>query len=181
MNKPFQGNARADALNALSDDQRKQLAAYARIMSQGTGEERDDLLQGAFARWLASDKPVEGPEQTRKFLFEAISSIRSNFFRHERVVQRYEGERAFQQEDEAEEPLARAADPSASTEGPLYVQQVYDLCSDEEIQLLLTAQTDRATPEQIKADLGWDDKKYEAVRKRKRRLVIQLMREGKLL
>jgi DNA-directed RNA polymerase specialized sigma24 family protein len=181
LNKPFQGNARADALNALSDDQRKQLAAYARIMSQGTGEERDDLLQGAFARWLASDKPVEGPEQTRKFLFEAISSIRSNFFRHERVVQRYEGERSFQQEDEAEEPLARAADLSASTEGPLYVQQVYDLCGDEEIQLLLTAQTDRATPEQIKADLGWDDKKYETVLKRKRRLVIRLTREGKLL
>jgi hypothetical protein len=96
-------------------------------------------------------------------------------------VQRYEGERAFQQEDEAEEPLARAADPSASTEGPLYVQQVYDLCDDEEIQLLLTAQTDRATPEQIKADLGWDDKKYETVMKRKRRLVIRLTREGKLL
>jgi DNA-directed RNA polymerase specialized sigma24 family protein len=180
LNKPVQGNVRADALNALSDDQRKQLAAYARIMSQGTSDEGGDLLQGAFARWLASDKPVEGPEQTCKFLLEAISSIRSNFFRHERVVQRFEGERAFKQEDE-EEPLDRAADPSASTEGPLYVQQVYDLCDDEEIQLLLTAQADRAKPEQIKADLGWEAKKYETVLKRKRRLVIRLMREGKLL
>jgi DNA-directed RNA polymerase specialized sigma24 family protein len=181
VSKPVIGNVRADALNALSEDQRKQLAAYARIMSQGTGDEGGDLLQGAFARWLASDKPVEGPQQTCKFLFEAIRSTRSNFFRHERVVQRFEGERAFRQEDEEEEPLDRAADPSASTEGPLYVQQVYDLCDDEEIQLLLTAQADRAKPEQIKADLGWDGKKYETVLKRKRRLVIRLMREGKLL
>lgn len=181
MNRPFQGTARADALNALSDDQRKQLAAYARIMSQGTADEGRDLLQSAFARWLASDKPVEGPQQTCKFLFDAISSIRSNFFRHERVVQRYEGERAFQQEDEEEEPLARAADRSASTEGPLYVQQVYDLCDDDEIQLLVMAQADNAKPEQIKAELGWDDKKYETVLKRKRRLVIRLTREGKLL
>jgi hypothetical protein len=124
---------------------------------------------------------VEGPEQTCKFLREAISSIRSNFFRHERVVQRFEGQRTFKQEGEEEEPLDRAADPSASTEGPLYVQQVYDLCDDEEIQLLLMAQVDQAKPEQIKADCGWDDKQYETVQKRKRRLVIRLVREGKLL
>lgn len=46
---------------------------------------------------------------------------------------------------------------------------------------MLTAQADRAKPDQIKADLGWDDKKYETVLTRKRRLVIRLMREGKLL
>jgi DNA-directed RNA polymerase specialized sigma24 family protein len=181
LNKPFQGNARADALNALSDDQRKQLAAYARIMSQGTGDEGDDLLQGAFARWLASDKPVEGPEQTCDFLHGAINSIRSNRFRHQKVVRRVEGERAHRQDDEEEEPLDRAADPSASTEGPLYVQQVYDLCEDEDIKLLLMVQVDEATPDEIKAELGWDDKRYATVQKRKRRLVIRLMREGKLL
>ena len=109
MNKPVHGNVRADALNALSDDQRKQLAAYARIMSQGTRDEGGDLLQGAFARWLASDKPVEGPEQTCKFLFEAINSIRSNFFRHGGRAQRFEGEYLPKQEDEEEEPLDRAA------------------------------------------------------------------------
>ncbi len=171
---------RAAVLGALSEEQRKRLAAYARIMSQGTGDEGDDLLQGAFARWLASDKPVEGPEQTCKFLREAISSIRSNIFRHERVVRRLEGERAVKKEDEEDEPLDRAADPAASTEGPLFVQQVYDLCNDEDIQLLLMAQADRATPEEIKADCRWDDKKYETLQKRKRRLVIRLMREGKL-
>jgi len=47
---------------------------------------------------------------------------------------------------------------------------VYDLCDDEEVQLLLTAQADRAMPEQIKAEFGWDDKKYDTVQKRKRRL-----------
>ena len=58
---------------------------------------------------------------------------------------------------------------------------MYDRCESEETQLLLTAQADRSKPEQIKTDLGWDDKKYETVLKRKRRLVIRLMREGKLL
>lgn len=180
MNKLVQVNERAAALAALDEDQRKQLAAYARIMSRGTGDEDDDLLQGAFARWLASDKPVEGPAQTCKFLREAISSIRSNTFRHEKVVRRFEGDRAHKQEDEEDEPLDRAADPSASTEGPVFVQQIYDQCDDAEIQLLLMAQSDRATPEQIKAEFGWEHKKYEAVLKRKRRLVIRLMREGKL-
>jgi DNA-directed RNA polymerase specialized sigma24 family protein len=181
LNKPAQDNVRAAALDALDRDQRKHVAAYARIMSTGTGDEGDDLLQEAFRRWLDSDTPVEEPAQTCQFLRDAINSIRSNIFRHKKVVRRREGERAYKQEGEEDEPLDRAADPSASTEGPLFVQQVYDLCDDEEIELLLTAQADRSTPEQIQAELGWDDKKYETVRKRKRRLVIRLMREGKLL
>jgi DNA-directed RNA polymerase specialized sigma24 family protein len=180
LSKPVQGNIRAPALDGLDDDQRKQLAAYAQIMSRGTGDEGDDLLQSAVARWLASEKPMEGPEETCEFLRWAISSVRSNIFRHEKVVRRIEGERAYKQEDEEEEPLYRAADPSASTEGPLFVQQVYDLCDDEEVQLFLTAQADKATPEQIRAEFGWDDKKYATVQKRKRRLIIRLLREGKL-
>jgi hypothetical protein len=46
--------------------------------------------------------------------------------------------------------------------------------------LLLTAQADHATPAEIQAELGWDEKKYKAVQKKKRRLVIRLMVEGKL-
>jgi DNA-directed RNA polymerase specialized sigma24 family protein len=179
LNKPAQANGRSAALVALSADQRKQLAAYAQMMSQGTGNEGQDLLQDAFARWLSSDKPVEGPEETCKFLRGAISSIRFNTLRHEKVVRRYEGVRAVADEDE-EDPLDQAADPAASTEGPLFVQQVYDLCGDEEVQLLLTAQAGNATPEEIQAELGWDERKYKAVQKRKRRLVIRWTLEGKL-
>ncbi len=181
MNKPVPGNVRAAALDALNEDQRKQLAAYARVMSRGTGDEGDDLLHSAVARWLASDKPVEGPEQTCDFLRGAISSVRSNIFRHKKVVRRIEGERAYKEEDEEDEPVDRAADPSASTEGTTFVQQIYDLCDDGDVQLLLMAQADRATPEQIKAEFSWDDKKYATVQKRKRRLVIRLMSEGKLV
>ena len=76
--------------------------------------------------------------------------------------------------------LPTTTDPSASTEGLLFVQQVYDLCGDEEVELLLTAQADNATPGEIKAEFGWNDMKYKTVQKRKRRLVIQLMLEGKL-
>jgi DNA-directed RNA polymerase specialized sigma24 family protein len=182
LNKPVLGDIRGAALTALSEDQRTQLAAYAEIMSGGTGSEGGDLLNEAILRWMASDKPVEGPDQTCDFLRGAIRSIRFNTFRHQKVVRRVEGQRALKLDDEDEEPLDGAPDPAASTEGPLFVQQVYDLCGDdEEIQLLLMAQADNATPEQIKADLNWDDRKYEAVRKRKRRLMIRLMREGKLL
>jgi DNA-directed RNA polymerase specialized sigma24 family protein len=165
---------------ALNEDQRKRLAAYAEISSAGTGSDGDDLLQEAFTRWLASDKSIEGPEQTCNFLRGAIGSIRFNTFRHGKVVRRYEGVRAVPEECDEEDPLDQAADPAASTEGPLFVQQLYDLCEDEEVQLLLTAQADNATPAEIQAELGWDEKKYKAVQKRKRRLVIRLMLEGKL-
>lgn len=181
MNRPAQGNVRAEALKALSEDQQTQLAAYAQIMSGGTGTEGGDLLHEAILRWMASDKPVAGPDQTYNFLSGAINSVRSNTFRHQRVVRRVDGVRAFKQHDEDEEPLDCAPDLAASTEGPLFVQQVYDLCDDEEIQLLLMTQVDNATPEQIKTELNWDDRKYDAVLKRKRRLMIRLMREGKLL
>jgi hypothetical protein len=43
------------------------------------------------------------------------------------------------------------------------------------------AQADNATPDQIQKEFGWDEKKkYKAVQKRKRRLVIRLTLEGKL-
>jgi DNA-directed RNA polymerase specialized sigma24 family protein len=167
-------------LDALDQDQRTQLAAYAELMSRGTGDDGGDLLQGAMARWLASEVSVEGPERTCDFLRGAISSIRFNTFRKQRVVRRVEGERADKLEDEEEEPVDRTVDRSASTEGALFVQQVYDLCDDEDVKLLLTLQADNATPEEIKAELDWNDTKYATVQKRKRRLVILLMREGKL-
>lgn len=181
MSKPGQGNIRADALDALDRDQRTQLAAFADLMSRGTGDDGDDLLQEAIRRWLDSDVPVQGPEQTCNFLRGAINSIRSNRFRKQRTVERVEGRRAHKLEHEEEEPLDRAADPTAATDGPLYVQQVYDLCEDEDVKLLLlTLLGGQATPDEIKAELGWNDTKYATVLKRRRRLVIRLMREGKL-
>jgi DNA-directed RNA polymerase specialized sigma24 family protein len=181
LNKPAQGNERSDALVALKGDQRKRLATYARFMSHGVGEEASELLQGAFARWMASEKPVEGPEQTYNFLRQAISSICSNIFRHERVVRRFEGTRVVAQQDDEDDPVEQAPDPAACTEATVFFQQVYDLCADdEEIQFLLLAQLRSGTPAEIQADLGWDEKKYKSVQKRKRRLVIRWTLEGKL-
>lgn len=180
MSKPVQGNVRSDALNALSEDQRKQLAAYAEIMSRGTDREGKDVLHDAFVRWLASDKPVEGPEQTCDFLRGAINSVSFNVRRHEKVVRHYDGMRETREPGE-EDPLDKARDLGASTEGPLFIQQVYDLCGDdEEVQLLLMLQADNATPDDIRTELRWDEKKYKAVQKRKRRLVIRWKLEGKL-
>jgi hypothetical protein len=96
-------------------------------------------------------------------------------------VERIEGRRAERLEHEGEEPLDRAADHAAATDGPLYVQQVYDLCGDEDVKmLLLVSLGGQAAPDEIKAELDWTDTKYATVLKRRRRLVIRLMSEGKL-
>ncbi len=181
MNKTVPGNERVAALAALSADDRKRLATYASVTSGGNGEEANDLLHDAFVRWLRSDKPIEGPEATCNFLRGAMNSIRSNIFRHAKVVQRYEGTRVVAEPDDEDDPVDLAADPAVSTDGPLFVQQVYDLChDDEDVQLLLTAQADNATPDQMRDELDWDERKYKAVQKRKRRLVIRWTLEGKL-
>ena len=146
LSKLVHANERAAALLTLSEDQRKHLAAYARIMSANTGEEDGDLLQGAFTRWLASDEPVKGPERTYEFLRGAMSSIRSNIFRHAKVVRRYEGVRVVPESDEDDDPIELAKDSGVSQEAPVFFQQVYDLCADDEdIQLLLMSQLDLAT------------------------------------
>jgi DNA-directed RNA polymerase specialized sigma24 family protein len=181
LNKPVQGNDRAAALEALCDDQRKRLVAFARIMSGGTDFEADDLFNEAALRWMKSKVPVKGLGETAKFMVGAINSIRSNYFRHDKVVRKYEGERAFRKDDEDCDPTEDASDFAASTDGTTFVQQVYNECNNEEVRDLITAQADNATPEEIKQKFGWDDTKYETVRTRKRRLVIRLMREGKIL
>jgi DNA-directed RNA polymerase specialized sigma24 family protein len=174
------GNERAAALAALSKDQMKRLAAYAKILSPGTGDEGGDLLHDAFARWLRSEKPVEGPAQTYEFLWRAIRSVRFNALRHQKVVRRYEGVRAVAAPDDEEDPLDQAVDATASADRRLIAQQLYDLCQDDEIKLLVMTRLDNATPAEIQAELGWDEKKYKAVQKKKARLVIRLTLEGTL-
>lgn len=177
----IKGSDRAAALAALDNDRRKRLAAYARFAAQGTGDEGDDLLQEAFLRWLGSDTLVEGLDQTYIFLRQAISSGRSNRFRHNNVVRRYEGVRAVAQDDEEEDPLDQAPDSAASADSRLCAQQLYDFFRDDgDVQLLIMAQVDGGTPAAIQAELGWDEHKYKAVQKTKRRRVIRLMAEGKL-
>jgi DNA-directed RNA polymerase specialized sigma24 family protein len=181
LSKLVHANERAAALLALSEDQRKHLAAYARIMSANTGEEGGDLLQGAFVRWLASDEPVEGPERTYEFLRGAMSSIRSNIFRHAKVVRHYDGVRTVPESADDDDPIELAKDSGVSQEALVFFQQVYDLCADDEdIQLLLMSQLGLATRAEIQAELGWDNTKYEAVQKRKKRLIARFTIEGKL-
>jgi DNA-directed RNA polymerase specialized sigma24 family protein len=181
LNKPVPGNERAAALAALSDDQRKRLAAYARVMSKGTGDEHDDLLQGACARWMASKKPVEGPEQTESFLLGAMRNLRFNAFRHQKVVRRVAGVRAVAIADDDEDPLEQVPDPTGSPEDALFAQQLCDLCGDDEdLRLLFMAIWANAAPDDIQAELGWDEKKYKAVQKRKIRAVARWKLEGKL-
>lgn len=154
--------------------------AYARFTARKAGDDGDDLLQGAYERWLKSDGPIEGPEATYHFLCGAIRSIASNILRRTKLVRQKDGVRTFA-DDEGPDPIEGAPDETATADESLFFQQLYDLCDgDEDMQLLLMASADAAQRSDIQKELGWDDRKYEAVTKRKRRLVARWKIEGKL-
>jgi len=181
LNKVVHTNDRASALAELSEDHKKKLAAYARMASRGTPYEDVDLSQGAVERWLRSEKPIEGPQETFNFLMGAISSIRSNHVRREKTVVRFEGQRAFEAEGDTEMLVEQGADTVEVTESSLFQQQLLDLFSeDEEVLELLMKQMADATASEIQKDLKWDRTKYETVQKRKTRMVAKLMAQGKL-
>jgi hypothetical protein len=80
-----------------------------------------------------------------------------------------------------DDPLDQAPDPTECAEATVFFQQLYDLfADDEEIQLLILAQSKGGTPAEIQAEFGWDENKYKAVQKRKKRKVIRWMLEGGL-
>ncbi|MCK1506830.1 hypothetical protein [Bradyrhizobium sp. 18] len=172
--------ARAKALKALTDDHRKVLVADARLRARGTAYDFEDLLNGAYERWLASDKPVVGPAETCSFLRGAIRSISSNERRHADLVRRVEGDRVVAVDGEPD-PIEAAPDRAASQEGAVLLAQLYELCGhDPEVQTLLMLQEDGAERADILRELGWEVTKYETVQKRKRKIVARLINEGKI-
>lgn len=172
---------RADALMALSASQMKHLVVFARLKARNTGESDEDLLHSAHVRWLQSDVPVEGPDRTFEFLRGAISSIRSNTFRHQKLVRKMEGVRAVQNSPEEQDPLELSIDPASSQEDTVFAQQLYDLCArDKEVQMLVMFDVEQTSRADILSEMGWDDKKYDAVRKRKARLIARLLIDGDL-
>ena len=179
MERAAQG-VRADALQALTEDHRKTLVAAARLRARGTSYEYGDLLNGAYERWLASEKPVIGPAQTYKFLLGAIRSMASNDRRHAALVRAVDGERAVAFPGE-EDPMDAAPDPQASPEAAMFLSQLYELCAhDPDVQTLLMFQDDNAERADVLRELGWDVTKYETVQKRKKKLVARLFNEGKI-
>ena len=170
------------ALEALSTDQRKRLAAYANLCSAGLPDEGCDLLQSAYQRWLASDVPIEGPVETEKYLFGAIKSIRFNGFRRKRAEAKALGGRIEPdlEDGEAEPPVEMVAGSESNAEDATFAQQLYDALNDPELKLLVLHLAERTPRKQIQAELGWDDKKYDAVQKRKLRTVAKLLKEGKI-
>jgi DNA-directed RNA polymerase specialized sigma24 family protein len=173
--------ARADALQALTDDQRTKLVADARLRARGTSLDFEDLLQGAYERWMASDKAVTCTLETYSFLRGAIRSIASNERRHASTIRRVQGVRATAAEGELD-PAETVADPAAaSQENSLVLNQLYDLCAnDPEVQTLLMLQDDGAGRAEVLQELGWDVTRYETVQKRKRKMVARLINEGKI-
>jgi DNA-directed RNA polymerase specialized sigma24 family protein len=172
---------RAGALIALRQDQVKKLGALAHLRSAGTDESGEDLLQRAYARWLGSDAPVSDPESTFAYLCLAIKGERSNILRRKKLVRRVHGERAEPDPETGYDPVESAPDGGTSQEDALFIQQVYDMCGgDEEIQMLLMHQRDQTPRSEIQKDLGWDDKKYESVKRRKTRLFARWISEGEL-
>lgn len=172
--------ARADALRALTDDQRVKLEADARLRARGTSFDFEDLVQGAYERWMASDKAVTGVEETYSFLRGAIRSLASNDRRHASTIRRVHGVRSTASEGDPD-PAETVADPAASQETSLVLNQLYDLCAnDPEVQALLILQDDGAERADVLQELGWDVTRYETVQKRKKKMVARLINEGKI-
>lgn len=179
LQRAVSAKERADALEALSTDQRKRLAGFSRLMALNTGEAGEDLLQAAQLRWLESEVPIEGPDRTYEFLCGAIRSRRSNIFRHQKLAQKVDGIRAYAASPDEQDPIEHGIDAAASQEDTVFAQQLYDLCAnDTEVQTLIMYDSEGTSRAEIQAETAWDDKKYEAIRKRKIRMVARWKIEG---
>ncbi|MFM9863456.1 MAG: hypothetical protein ACKVRO_07600 [Micropepsaceae bacterium] len=172
---------RAAALKALGADRVKRLVAYARFANQGLDHDAEDLLQGAYSRWMGSDVPMVGPDETYGFLIGAINSQRFNEFRRKRTIEEAFGRRLEPEIDAEEDPVDLALAGGASPEDSVFAQQIYDhLGHDPDVQLLVLQIADRVPRADIKRELGWDDKKYDAVQKRRIRMAAKLKYQGKV-
>ena len=172
---------RGDALLALSEADQKRLAALATIMSRGTGETPEDLLQGAYLRWLTSDVPMGEPAEIVRFLAGAIASQRSNLFRRKRMILSVLGERANVDSETGVDPVDNIKSHDAAPDERIFLQQLYNLFTDdEEVQLLLMCQAQEMSKADTMTELSWNPTRYEAVNKRKRRAIARWMREGKI-
>lgn len=171
--------ARSNALNALDDAQLKKLVQISRLLAPPSIEP-SDLLHGAYLRWLESDKAIESPEATYRFLVGAMKSIRSNTFRHQGVVKRALGDR-IQSSEEGGDGTELLTATDAVAEDSKYAQQVFDLFADDpEIQEYIFMLFDGAKRAEIQAELGWDDQKYQAVQKRRNRAMAKFISEGRV-
>jgi DNA-directed RNA polymerase specialized sigma24 family protein len=172
---------RGEALSLLNADQQKRLSGFARLLAVGMDEPADDLLSRAHLRWLESNEAIEGPDRTFEFLCGAMRSIRFNFFQHQKVAARVGMIRAAKAAPDDPDPIETVADPASSQEDTVYAQQLYDLCAvDCDVQTFIMYEADQATRRVIQAEMGWDDKKYDAIRKRRLRMVARWKLEGKL-
>lgn len=172
---------RAEALAALGPSRVKRLSAYANLCAVGLQDGGADLLQGAYLRWLESEKPVEGPDNTYRYLRGAIKSARSNALRHDGIVRATFGDRAEPDAEEEIDPVEEAPSGAASAEDAAFAEQLYQaLAADPEVQMLVLQVSQGASRADIQQEMNWDDHKYEAVQKRKKRTVAKLVREGKI-
>jgi hypothetical protein len=169
---------KAAALLTLTADQRKKLAALARVKARGTTLEAADLLQGAKARWLNPDS--KAGDDAFVVLSGAVNSIASNDRRRSATVRRVEGKRLVAASVDAPDPIELAQDLSPSQDDAYLREQIYEICDDEEIKTLLLLLDDNATRAEILAETGWDITNYETVRKRMKKWGASLYKEGKL-
>ena len=172
---------RAGALTALGRDREKRLAAYARMCRRGLSDDGEDLLQTAYRRWLTAKNPVVGPEETYNYLMGAIKGQRFNALRHAGVVKEAIGERLEPGPEKEDDPVDDLRARDSSAEAAVLVQQLYDSAADDpELQLLIIYFAQETPRAEIQQEQGWDDQKYEAVRKRRIRAAAKLLREGRV-
>jgi hypothetical protein len=169
---------KASALLTLTADQRKKLAALARVKARGTTLQADDLLQGARARWLNPDS--KAGDDAFEVLSGAVNSIASNDRRRSATVRRVEGKRLVAASVDAPDPIELAQDLGPSQEDAYLREQIFKICKDEEVETLLILLGDNATRAEILVETRWDVTNYETVMKRMKKWGASLYKEGKL-
>lgn len=136
-----------------------------------TGWTPDDLLQEAMSALLAGSRVWPAGLHPLVVLKTAMRSIASNARRRDKAspVDETVLLDPFETSDEATPAVQGTAlvTPEDETSGKQQIAAVYAaVAGDEDLELLVMAWADRLRGEDAMAELGWDEKRYDAARKR---------------
>ena len=172
---------RTAALEAIDPAGKNRLAAQARFLARGTGDEAGDLLNSAIVRWLQSESEMPTPSTAYAFIRDAMFSVRFNRLRQLRRQRAELGGRLVPVLADAPDPVENVCDRTAGVEDLAFAQQLYDLMADDdELLAYLMGRLERDGRATIQTENNWDDRKYDAVQKRFNRMIQKLQSQGAL-
>jgi DNA-directed RNA polymerase specialized sigma24 family protein len=173
-------------LGELSGADWSRARKFARAKSNGlNGVDPDDILQEAFEKLLTGTRvwPTDVPAMV--VLGNAMRSIASNWRKRAKggpIDEAVEVAHTDAPPDEESPPRATAVEPTTPEEIVSGKQQLEEVeqavAHDEEASLLLSAWSEGLRGDAAMAELNWSVKTYDAARKRLRRCLDNLGRNG---